>query len=1064
MRKRLLLILLCCAGLCALAGGGALWWASGYMRTPEFRGELAQLVHDATGHNASLSGELSISFFPWFGLRAEGVRLDNDPAFGPVPLLSAREISAHVKVLPLFRKRLVFDTLELTDADLTLSMDAEGRGNWEGLVEHLHAQENATDNAGTYFQKVTVRGVRLIDSRARLDDHQHNHSYIATGIDLRTGRIESGKPLPFTVTTDFLWPRPGLTAHLEGAGKLHWSKADPGPIFSETKIQGEIGGTFMPKLSPKAGISTVLSLEDGGKHLKLSDVQLRLIGSNITGEITFLDVTEMFRLEARLQVGRFSPRAVINAYWPGTIANDHHGALASAEGPLNIHADVDQLVFETPGFGVDESHLKGRVRMGFGDVSGLDFELGADKLDADGVIAAFNSNATGSPLVVGDLPMAYLREVKGAGHISAGTLKLAGVSGQGAQISWAAGEGRHRMQLAPLKAQGGTIAADLTTSFADGQPLLRPTSDVAPPAVLGWAANLRMDGVDARQTSWLNTTGFSTTGRMDLRAKAEAKPAPSPAAMRLGLIVRRAAGEAQASLGPAQLDWAADKAQGRQARRMLLSSLQAQAHFVPVPAGDADWAVQLDGGLSAVGTRPLLNLEAKVSGKMQNRQGKTLFSGATASGHLKGWFLPKAENDATFAARGALDVAAQSLTLSSASLSAFGLNLSGAISGSKVLGSAYSLSGRVRCQDGDPKRALAALEVKVPKSADKRALSRISGEADLVFGAKGLALSNIAAQLDSMPFNGSYSVQDFDAPKQTLALSGGNFDLDRYLPAPEPARRGVKPERPTPEPLPVEALRDLNLTGNIALRSFKYRGLTTRDFRTTVNAHGGSLLLKPLGGSFYGGTLTGEFSAQVAPGGMQTRLALAAKDFQAGPFMTGWAGKEVVTGKTDLFLDLSGAGATDQDVLRTLDGLGSFKVTDGSYNLSGGSEQQPAPAVKRPAGASAQPTPARKPGAAFHQVSAHLKVHQGVFRSEDFRMEATGRIVTGKGQFCPADDTISVNLTANMPGMPDVPIRVFGRLKDPEMEISTGALIGNTIKEILGIPLRPVKFFKDLLF
>jgi hypothetical protein len=43
-------------------------------------------------------------------------------------------------------------------------------------------------------------------------------------------------------------------------------------------------------------------------------------------------------------------------------------------------------------------------------------------------------------------------------------------------------------------------------------------------------------------------------------------------------------------------------------------------------------------------------------------------------------------------------------------------------------------------------------------------------------------------------------------------------------------------------------------------------------------------------------------------------------------------------------------------------------------------------------------------------------------------------------------------------------MRVFGRLKDPEMEISTGTLIGNTIKSILGIPLKPIRFFKDLLF
>jgi Uncharacterized protein involved in outer membrane biogenesis len=1072
MRKRLLIILLCCVGLFGLAGGGAIWWASSYLRTPEFRAELEQIIRDATGREASLSGELSISVFPWFGLRAEGVRLGNDPEFGQTPLLSAEKISAHIKVLPLFNKRLVFDTVELDQADLVLTLRADGRGNWEGLVEHLRAEENATERADTFFRKITVRGIRLVNGKARLDDEEHNHSYITTGIDLRTGRIESGKALPFTVTTDFTWPRPGLTAHLEGTGKLHWSKADPEPLLTETHVQGEVGGVFMPKAAPTAGISTTLSVERDGKDLKLSDVRLRLIGADVTGEITFIDVTELFRLDARLKLGRFSPRSVINAYWPGTIAHDHQGALVSAEGPLTITADVNELVFESAGLELDSSHLKGRVRMGFDKGTGLDFNLAADKLDADGLIGAFTSNSTSPPLVAGDLPLRYLRDVHGAGRVTADTLKLAGVTGQGAVVDWQAAAGVHKAQLKPFKAQGGVISAEFATSFGGGQQPQRPTGDLPAPIVLGWSGMLKMDDVDARQVTWLNKGGVAPSGPMDLRVRAEAKPAQAPANMRLGLVLRRATGDFSSNITPAQLDITPDGAPAKAApKRMQFSSLSTQGRFAPVPAGDADWAVQLDGEFSAVGTKPGLNLWARASGLVRSQQGRVTASGAQLSGWLKGWFLPKGDNEAEFTAKGSLDFASQSLNLSAASLQACGLSLTGPLTGSKVLGGGFSLSGRVRCQNGDPKRVLAALDMRVPKSADKRVLQHMSGEADMTFSAKGLTLANMTAQLDDLPLRGMYAVQNFDAPRQTLSLAGGNFDLDRYLPAPEVVKHGVKPERPAPEALPVDALRDLNLDGNIALRSFKYKGLTTRDFKTTVSAHGGSLLMKPMGGNFYGGTISGEFAAQVVPGGMQTRLAIAAKDFQAGGFMLGWAGKEVVTGRTDLFLDLTGVGATDQEVLRTLEGLGSFKIVDGSYYTSGGPEPAPQPTQvsgkRSTAGSGAtgqEAQPAKRPGSSFSKATARLKARQGVFSSEDFRMDGANMVVTGKGRFSPAEDTINVNLTANMPGMPDVPMRVFGRLKDPEMEISTGTLIGNTIKSILGIPLKPIRFFKDLLF
>ncbi len=1079
MRKKLLILLLCSLGALGLASGGAVWWASSYLRTPQFRHELGLLVKEATGREVRLDGELGLSFFPWFGLNARGFSLGNDPAFGDTPLLTASAVSARIRVLPLFERRLVFDTVELTNANLTLTMDAEGRGNWEGLAERLRAQEHAQQKTGAFFKRVTLRGLRLVDGQARLDDRQHNHSYITTDIDLRTGRIESGHELPFAFTCDFDWPRPGLTARLEGAGKLHWSADDPAPLLTETTVRADIGGTFMPALSPRAMLATEVRLDGDGKHLKLVDARLRLLDTDVRGEITFFDVTEMFRLEARLTLGTFSPRAVLNAYWPGTIAADHKGALHTAHGPLLLKADVDQLVFETPGFTLDNATISGRARMGFEAGTGLDFDVSTTQLDADALIAAFTSNPASPPLVVASLPLEYLRAVKGAGRISAGAMKLAGVSGQKAQVDWQGGAGEHRLQLKPVKAQGGTISAELTASVAETARDPRPLAGAIGPT-LGWTSLLVLDDVDARQVSWVNRPGFTISGPLDLRIKTSAPKVATAPSVRLSQVVRRAVADVQASLGASALDVAAVKAPGKTptpARRMNFSSVQAQARFSPAPLGDAEWALQLDGGFSAVGTKPLLNMEGRVSGLLRERQGKVTLTGAAASGRLKGWFLPKRENEASFSGRGSLDFASQALSLQTATLQACGLSLGGAVSGSKVLGTDWALAGHVRCPDGDPKRALAALDIEIPKASDKRVLQRLSGEADLVVSGKGASLTNLAAQLDDMPLRGSYAVQNYAAPRQSVNLSGGNLDLDRYLPAPEPPRRGAPQEKPTPDPLPVDTLRELILDGGVALRSFKFKGITTRDFRASVRAGGGLLTVKPLGGNFYGGTISGEFNAQVAGNAMQTRLALAAKDFQAGPFMLGWAGKELVTGRADLFLDLTGTGPTDYDVLRTLEGLGSFKITDGSYVLSNsgeasgqaGSQGSAQPGAtgggkRTPPGATPQFTPARRPGSPFSLASAKVKVHQGTFRSEDFRMEAPSMVVTGKGRFSPAEDSINLTLSASMTGMPDVPIKVFGRLKDPEMEIPTGALIGNTIKGILGLPLKPIKFFKDLLF
>ena len=285
MRKKLLIILLCCVCGVAAAAGGAAWWAASHLRSPEFRSEFVRMLREATGREVSIRGDLEVSMFPWIGLTARGFSLGNDPAFGQEPLLTADALSAHVKVLPLFRRRLVFDTVDLEGANLALVLDRDKRGNWDGLLERLREQENATLRDGEFFRQITVRGLRVTAGKASLDDQRHGFTFATANVALRTGRIESGQALPFAVSCDFSWPQPGLVSRLEATGKLNWSGPKGEPLLQDTTAHGEIGGTFMPKDSPRAVVSTGGSVVYGAEAME----RLRLLGPVVYLEIGLED-------------------------------------------------------------------------------------------------------------------------------------------------------------------------------------------------------------------------------------------------------------------------------------------------------------------------------------------------------------------------------------------------------------------------------------------------------------------------------------------------------------------------------------------------------------------------------------------------------------------------------------------------------------------------------------------------------------------------------------------------------------------------------------------------------
>ena len=189
MRRKLILILL--AGLAALVllTGGVVLWASHYMSTPEFRTEFARLLQDATGQEVRLEGELGVSVFPWLGLYARGITLGNAPGFGPEPMLTAESLSARIRVLPLFSRRLSLDMVEFKDANVSLRIDAAGLGNWEALVKRIREGESALGAQDTHFRKAVIRGVRIVGGKATLVDDKRAQSYVLSNLTLSTGRI-----------------------------------------------------------------------------------------------------------------------------------------------------------------------------------------------------------------------------------------------------------------------------------------------------------------------------------------------------------------------------------------------------------------------------------------------------------------------------------------------------------------------------------------------------------------------------------------------------------------------------------------------------------------------------------------------------------------------------------------------------------------------------------------------------------------------------------------------------------------------------------------------------------
>ncbi|HZZ16347.1 MAG TPA: AsmA family protein, partial [Candidatus Sulfotelmatobacter sp.] len=79
-------------------------------------------------------GSVHLQFLPP-GFYLQNLVINEDPAFGAEPMLRAPEVTATIRLTSLLRGRLDISRLELTEPSLNLVRRADGRWNWEALLE-----------------------------------------------------------------------------------------------------------------------------------------------------------------------------------------------------------------------------------------------------------------------------------------------------------------------------------------------------------------------------------------------------------------------------------------------------------------------------------------------------------------------------------------------------------------------------------------------------------------------------------------------------------------------------------------------------------------------------------------------------------------------------------------------------------------------------------------------------------------------------------------------------------------------------------------------------------------
>ncbi len=476
--------------------------------------------------------------------------------------------------------------------------------------------------------------------------------------------------------------------------------------------------------------------------------------------------------------------------------------------------------------------------------------------------------------------------------------------------------------------------------------------------------------------------------------------------------------------------------------------------------------VPVEAGLKVVSSKPAMTLDLDLKADVATNAALTRYDISNLLLELagKGEGLPEQGVELKLRGDISADTEADTLKISGLDLQGPNVALNGDIAVTRMQTSP-GVSGQIRLQETNLK-TLAAMFASPIETTDEKALTRVSGDFTLKQGGDAIHLKPLSLKLDDSTLSGYVSVLNTKGPVIRSELTLDEIDIDRYLPPAKQGEAAAKPEKKAAKADPSEdqfaALRPLDLQANLKIGKLKVSNARMADVTVKIVSKGGLLRINPMSANLYEGKFAGDIKLDARKKTPKVHAIKHLTGIQIGPLLKDVAGQDRLLGKGEVHVDVRIAGLSEAQVRRTLNGKANFKFLDGAYKGVDLSK------LISLGGSSGNDSEARTD---FSEMSASLKMKNGVITNKDLQAKSPLLRVNGKGKVDLPKDKIDYLLTTtlvgslqgqggkglkDLSGIP-IPVRISGSLADPSYRPDLEAALSAKAKQQIEVKKEELK-------
>ena len=398
------------------------------------------------------------------------------------------------------------------------------------------------------------------------------------------------------------------------------------------------------------------------------------------------------------------------------------------------------------------------------------------------------------------------------------------------------------------------------------------------------------------------------------------------------------------------------------------------------------------------------------------------------------------------------------------------------------------VNGKMAVNEFNPTKLAKLLAISLPKTRNQTALKKIKMKFDFSANEKSVNIKKLNMILDESELFADVTVNDFAQPKINYALNINQINVDDYLP-PKPAAKPMpaatkntnpKTKVDTPIELPVAMLRDLNLTGEVNIKSLIVSKQKVSALKIKTRAQHGVIEMPLLKANLLDGNIVASASLNVQKKTPRYRAKLNGKnlnsEYLVNPILQDMLGEKSVSlkGATKLMVNITTQGESVNQLLKNSHGKINVNMSratlhgvDAEYFVRKGvvdyleKKKQKVPADWR---GQYQP----KDTTALNVAKASAVIKKGVVSNTDLLLDASRFNITGAGKINLPNETLRYRLVVDVKPtrtktvgerLLDVPMPVWvtGQFAQPQISIDSKVWLKSVGKELKAEAKKEIK-------